>query len=122
MGSPGKPPGLEILELDRAQEKKVIMLIEMHQQEMRSINEEQRSLIHEYFQLKGDSSLETSGEIMERIAENETKKIGATAKHFEQIRALLRPKQKENFDEFREFVLKLILAPSKKNHPPPKVF
>ncbi len=121
-GVPGKAPGLEILELDLAQEKRVMMLIEIHQQEMRSINQEQRSLIHEYFQLQEDSSSGRAGEIMDRISINETKKIRATNEHFEQIRVILKPDQRKNFDEFREYVLQLILAPSKKNLGPPKDF
>lgn len=113
---PGGPRSLEndavqLLQLDEQQYKMFIELAVDHSQQLRSIEKEERDELRRYFdQLLQESNDSTQLDILEQVKLLEGSKVTITYKHFQEVKALLRPEQQEYFEGFMKKALRLLLV------------
>jgi protein CpxP len=118
----------ERLKLDGAQQQAFEKLKKDHQEKIKSINEDERKLHDELFDLlKEDLPNQTKADsLISLIAENKKKAEQITFNHFADIKKLCTSgEQKELFDEFIDELGKMIGPPGGLQHrpqnpPPPR--
>ena len=86
---------------------------------MMKIGARQRTLVSPFFDGLIDKPTTSKDSLLQEIQRLEKEKIQLTYKHFEEIKAMLKPEQLASFEPFMKTILKEILNPSK-NSPPPR--
>ncbi|MGZ3885129.1 MAG: periplasmic heavy metal sensor [Bacteroidia bacterium] len=121
--APGPPPEgparfiIEQLGFSKEQEAKFMKLKQAHRDSIDAIQEQGRRLRHEFFEnLKRDTSNAAATEqFAKQIAANQQRIELVTYRHFEEVRKLCDPKQKQIFNDIIQEVL-MRMAP---HHKPP---
>ena len=89
------------LELDEDQKEIFYQSSMRHNTMMRKISEDQKSLLKPYFlSISHSKDYINKDSIIIEIQKLEEKKVNETYVHFEEVKALLKPEQQKNFDEF----------------------
>ena len=110
----------EILHLDKDQEAKFIELAEAHNQKMKALKKEQADLLKSYFQaVTKEVSNEEQQMIMDEVLEMEKSKVEVTFSHFQDVKSMLKPDQKEYFQTFMDQALGILLLDGKGKRPLP---
>ncbi len=113
----------KLLHLTEQQETTFRKYAEEHNHKITTLNQTQRAILRTYFQiLKRDSSVTPQQSLLDKALHVERNKIQSTVKHFQQIKAMLKPQQKAHFKQFMDKVLDRILLSQKKNPPQAKGF
>ncbi|OJJ19369.1 hypothetical protein BKI52_21405 [marine bacterium AO1-C] len=116
----------EIIDLLQLTEQQAIVFREYaqkHDDKMTALNHTQQTILRAYFQvLKRDSSVIPQQGLLDKALQVERNKILSTVKHFQKVKAMLKPEQKAHFKPFMDKVLEVILLNQKKNPPRPKDF
>jgi periplasmic protein CpxP/Spy len=110
------------LQLDEQQQEIYFKSAEKHNQEMASINQAQRPLIRNYFNLlkEENQNLEIRDSLLAEIKEVEQKKLTLTYAHFEELKEICNPDQKVLFEEIMDDIIQVLLGGQKKSPPPPR--
>lgn len=95
------------LELDAEQKSQFQQLTKDHSQLVRRLNEQEVTLLEAYFQ-KADE-FETPPSFPAEVLDIKQQKVTATFQHFQDIKSILRPEQKELFPSFINQSLERIL-------------
>lgn len=102
---------VQILQLDEEQHKVFLQLAADHIQQLISIEQEEREDLKRYFdQLLQESDDTPHAKLLEQVRLLEGNKVKITYEHFQEIKALLRPDQQENFEHFMKKALRLLLV------------
>ncbi|AWV97878.1 hypothetical protein [Arcticibacterium luteifluviistationis] len=110
---------IEILKLNSEQHELFIKSAMQHKENMDKIGASQRALVSPFFNGLIDKPTNSKDSLLQEIQELEKEKIELTYKHFEEIKAILKPEQLASFEPFMKTILKEILSPSKNPPPPP---
>lgn len=112
---------LEILELDEKQTELFYQSADSHNIRVTDIEKRQRELLKPYFSqiFKPDTSLK-SEELLGQSQALYLEKIEITYRHFNEVRSILRPGQKDNFATFMNRALEILLLEGRPKGPPGK--
>ena len=99
------------LQLDASQEKQFFALAQNHRKSMMTFNKGQHQLTQAYF-------AEPSEALLRQIMVLEKEKIQITEKHFTDIKAILKPDQYADFENFKKKALARILQVPPNKRPP----
>lgn len=114
-----KGGAIEILNLDKTQDKVFFELVKNHKQKMKVFNQKQKELLKPYF----DSLIDSTGQpqnVIEKVEQLERQKIESIYQHFQDIKSILKKEQLSGFEEFMDVTIKRILPDAKENPHPPK--
>lgn len=112
-----------ILDLNDEQRATFYDLADQHEQQIRTINNEQQKLLHPYFESIADSSIDLDTTfVLNQFQQLERRKLATTRQHFLKIKGLLNEDQLPRFEIVMEKALGRIISGKKKHRPPPKDF
>lgn len=115
---PVMPRVLHQLKFDRKQSALFHQLAREHHQSMRKLNQEIRNHLRDYFSGLKNGETDKRKSSLEKIQKLEAQRLAITYAHFNDIKALCRPDQIEDFPRVLDQALNLI-APNQRNFPPP---
>lgn len=119
---PGQPPHdrviIETLGLDDSQQRTFDVLKRDHRRQMDSVDRIFAGVLQDYFALLNEPAQPKKDSLEQVIADLERARVRITHAHFNDLRSLCRPGQKEEFDRFLPELVKFILPPKKKHHRP----
>lgn len=126
---PGQPDDMknravEMLHLDETQEAAFHELVELHKEEMESLNALQKQKLELFFEgISDDNNIVNEEAQLSEFGAIEMQKVESTFRHFESIKAILKPNQLNDFDQFMKLALNQILGgggKQKQGPPPPR--
>lgn len=110
-------PADEIMQLDKDQNSQFLELASKHTKQIKTLEAEQRELLKPYFLSTIDSPNQSvSDSLVNEILRIEKQKIEKTQDHFQEVKSILKPEQKDKFKTFLEESLNFILSDNKNSH------
>lgn len=122
---PGEGPGrldrqiVEQLQLDAAQQQQFDLLKKAHRAQMQDFDRNYREALGNYFALlKNDTLLPAQHDSLQAaLGRIQQDRVSVTFKHFQDLKTLCRPEQKQHFAALLPELMQVILP--RKNPPPP---
>ncbi len=110
-----------VFEFDETQRKAFRKLVDEHIEKIDGFDRNQRDLLKPYFYQHLDTNKTINEDsLLNLVLESERQKIKVTYQHFDDIKGILKPEQKANFEEFMKGALSFILNNKRKRPHPPK--
>lgn len=114
----GRQGAKEKLELDDDQHNAFRSLADAHHIIIDSIDKAQQVMLEPYFKSIGDTSLmDDTPEMLNAYQQLEGRKVAISLAHFKDVKALLRPDQYANFDNFMEDISQRLFSKGERSPP-----